>query len=153
MFIGAGGTGQLGFSGSTIYNAGQIALFPNSNSILSGGTNLVNLPGAIISGGSNTVLSVSGGNFDNSGTVRSDGGMLQVSAFTWSSSGGLGKFKAALTNSIMRFPSGLSVPTNATYIFSGPGTTQIQGAGTVQGTAQIACMIPTCSDGMKEHCS
>src|ERR1017187_3149171 len=39
-FLGAGGTGQLTFSSSVIYNVGQIVLYPSSGSFLEGGTNL-----------------------------------------------------------------------------------------------------------------
>ncbi len=135
-FLGSGGAGQITFSSSVIYNVGQIVLFPNSGSELAGGTNLYNFPGATISGSSNAILSVSG-NFDNSGTVRSDGGIFQVSASTWSSTNGLGKFKTAVTNAVLLFSSGMTIPTNVTYVFSGPGTSEFPNGATVQGTAQV----------------
>jgi hypothetical protein len=135
-FVGSGGTGQLTFSSSVIYNVGQIALYPNG-SFLEGGTNLFIFSGATISGSSNVTLSVSGGNLDNSGTVRSDGGTFNVSAFTWSSTNQLGKFKTSVTNAVLLFSSGMTIPTNVTYVFSGPGTSQFPNGATVQGTAQV----------------
>jgi hypothetical protein len=135
-YLGPGGTGQLNFSGSVIYNAGQIVIYPNSDSFLEGGTNLFIFPGAIISGSSNAVLSVSG-NINHNGTIRSDGGNFSVSSTTWSSTNGLGKFKTSFTNSALLFPAGQTVPTNVTFIYSGPGTSQFPNGLTVQGTAQI----------------
>jgi len=134
-FVGSGGPGQLTFSSSVIFNVGQIALSPDS--FLEGGSNLWNFSGATISGSSNATLAVSGGNFDNSGTVRCDGGNFTVSAYTWSSTNGLGKFKASVTNAVLLFSSGITVPTNVTYVFSGPGTSQFPNGAMVQGTAQV----------------
>lgn len=134
-FLGSGGPGQLAFSSSVIFNVGQIALSPNS--VLDGGSNLWNFSGAIISGTSNATLAVSGGNFDNSGTVQCDGGTFTVSAYTWSSTNGLGKFKTSVTNAVLLFSSGITVPTNVTYVFSGPGTSQFPNGALVLGTAQV----------------
>jgi len=134
-FLGSGGAGQLAFADSVIFNVGQIALSPNS--VLDGGTNLWNFSGATISGSSNATVAVSGGNFDNSGTVRCDGGTFTVSAFTWSSTNRLGKFKTTATNAVLLFSSGMTIPTNVTFVFSGPGTSQFPNGAVVQGQAQV----------------
>jgi hypothetical protein len=145
--IGVGSIGQLGIYGCTVFNVGQIIISPNSE--LAGGTNVINMSGATISGNSNAVVSdseFSRGNLDNSGTVRCDGGTMQVSFSTWSSSSGIGKFKTTTTNAIIQFPSSLTVPAGVTNIFSGPGLSQFQNGAAIQGTAQIGVIDP--SSGM-----
>ena len=135
-FVGLGGTGQLTLNSSRLLNDGEISLYPNSGSSISGGTNFVNESGAFIVGTSNTFFTVSG-NFDNSGVVESDSGTLQVSATTWSCADGLGIFRTTASNAIISIASSLTIPPNTTNIFEGPGPIQLQNGATIQGTALV----------------
>ncbi len=135
-FVGLGGTGQLNLGSSRLLNDGEISLYPNSGSAITGGTNFVNETGAFIVGTSNTTVSVSG-NFDNSGVIESDSGTLTVSATTWTCSGGVGIFRTTASNAIVSINSSLTIPANTTNFFEGSGPIQLQNGAAIQGNAFV----------------
>jgi len=140
-FLGLGGTGALSYSLSQVINDGEIVLYPNSSSTLSGGTNLINFGGATILGGSNTVLTAA--NFDNSGRIQCDSGTFSVSSTTWSSTSGLGKFKTTASNAVIAITSTLTVPPGVTNIVSGPGLTTLANGANVRGTLLVGVYDPS----------
>jgi fibronectin-binding autotransporter adhesin len=138
--IGFNGEGQLTYSGSQLINDGQISL-QFTGSFLEGGTNLINRSGAIISSSTNTYITGANTTFDNSGTVRSDHGTLNVSGFrNWPSASGISKYKTTASDALILFSSSLTIPAGVTNIFSGIGTNILTGM-TNNGTAQVG-VIP-----------
>jgi hypothetical protein len=130
---------SLACATSTIFNVGEITLPAGSS--LSSGTNLVNFPNATIDASTNATLSGTG-TFDNQGTVQSDTGNFNVGPFNlWTSSTGTGRFSTTSSNALITFPNALTILTNVTYIFTGPGTTRWPAGANLVGTAQVGLIV------------
>lgn len=135
-FMGLAGTGQLTLGNSQLFNAGQIVLYPNSASEITGGTNFVNAASGTVEGGSNTLVTISG-NVDANGVFQGDSGTLSLSATTWSSTTGKAIFRTMSSNAVISFVNTLTVPPNATNIFEGPGISSLQNGANVQGSVLV----------------
>lgn len=137
---------------STLFNVGQIILTDGTILSFSGGTNrLNNRPNAVLSGtGASRVSTVNQAGawliFDNDGLVRCDSGTLRFDGWNvvWTNSHALGKFKTTATNATLELDGPLTVPAGATYSFSGPGLSRLNGTGpaTVQGVLSVGLGDP-----------
>jgi hypothetical protein len=135
------GVGTLFLTTSTIFNDGEIIL--TNGSSITGGTNLVN-HGYITASGTNTV-SGAVGTFDNSGVVRSYGGVLSVGPFaTWADSTSAAQYQTLAPGAVITFPSpGPTIPAGATNFFTGQGTHDFPYGATVDGVLQVGAVDPT----------
>ena len=135
------GVGTLFLASSSIINDGEIIL--TNGSSITGGTNLVNR-GYITASGTNTV-SGAAGTFDNSGVVRSYGGILSVGPFvTWTNSSGAAQYQTLAPGAVITFPSpGPTIPANATNFFTGSGILDFPYGAVVDGVLQVGAVDPT----------
>jgi hypothetical protein len=143
---------ELALSGSTIFNSGEIILTDGTS--LYGGFNgttgsiLHNFPNAALSGsGATSVQAATGAlTFDYSGAILCNYGTLQLPySLIWTNSQtNVVVFNALATNAIIALNGDFTLPAPMTFIFTGPGLSQLtlDGPTVVLGTLQVGAKDP-----------